>query len=86
MSAPCAGRWCRSRPLSPTSGRSSWFRRSFEFDDAVAGLDRLAQAAAFLALLEMTKRGEVDPQQEDVFEPIRVAAAGAAAREARAIA
>ena len=80
------------RPLVPVDTFVAHFReilrsrRSFQFDEAVAGLDRLAQAAAFLALLEMTKRGEVDPQQDDVFEPIRVAAATAVAREARALA
>jgi len=49
----------------------------------VKGLDRLSQAAAFLALLEMIKRGEVVPEQPRLFAPIRVVAApGAAAAEA----
>ena len=38
-------------------------RRGFQFDEAVRGLDRLSQAAAFLALLEMVKRGEVETEQ-----------------------
>jgi chromatin segregation and condensation protein Rec8/ScpA/Scc1 (kleisin family) len=60
----------------------------------VRGLDRLSQAAAFLALLEMVKRGEVVAEQPELFAPISVAgrAAGAAtadvleADRARAIA
>jgi segregation and condensation protein A len=60
-------------------------RRAFQFEEAVAGLDRLSQAAAFLALLEMVKRGEVMSEQQEVFAPIRVVSAGAAAAE-RAIA
>ena len=44
----------------------------------MAGLDRLAQAAAFLAVLEMTMTGEVVPEQSEVFGPIRVRGAGPA--------
>ena len=48
-------------------------RGSFVFDDEVAGLERGAQAAAFVALLELIKRGEARAAQTDLFEPIRVA-------------
>jgi segregation and condensation protein A len=48
-------------------------RGSFVFDDEVAGLERGAQAAAFVALLELIKRGEARAAQSDLFEPIRVA-------------
>jgi segregation and condensation protein A len=51
-------------------------RRGFTFDEAVAGLDRLAQAAAFLAVLELWKLGEVAAEQDEVFGPIRVARRG----------
>ncbi len=47
-------------------------RRGFAFEDAVRGLDRLSQAAAFLAVLELYKAGEADPVQADLFAPIRV--------------
>ena len=56
--------------------------RGFQFEEAVEGLDRLSQAAAFLALLEMIKRGEVVPEQLRLFAPIRVVAAAGAAAEA----
>jgi segregation and condensation protein A len=52
-------------------------RRAFAFEDAVGGLDRLAQAAAFLALLELIKTGEAVPEQAEVFGPIRVVRRGA---------
>ena len=48
-------------------------RGGFVFDDEVAGLERGAQAAAFVALLELIKRGEARAAQADLFEPIRVA-------------
>jgi len=51
-------------------------RRGFQFDEAVKGLDRLSQAAAFLAVLEMYKRGEAVPEQGELFAPIRVVARG----------
>ena len=79
------------RPLVPVGRFLDHFRtilrerRAFQFDEAVAGLDRLSQAAAFLALLEMVKRGEVMSEQQEVFAPIRVVSAGTAAAE-RAIA
>jgi segregation and condensation protein A len=52
-------------------------RRAFAFEEAVGGLDRLAQAAAFLALLELVKSGEARPEQAEVFGPIRVVRGGA---------
>ena len=51
-------------------------RRAFAFDEAVAGLDRLSHAAAFLAILEMWKQGEVQAEQSEVFGPIRIARRG----------
>jgi segregation and condensation protein A len=51
-------------------------RRAFAFEEAVGGLDRLAQAAAFLAVLEMYKSGEIVPEQGEVFAPIRVVRRG----------
>jgi len=53
-------------------------RRGFAFDEAVHGLDRLSQAAAFLAVLELVKRGEVAGEQAETFGPIRVVAVGGA--------
>ena len=55
-------------------------RRAFAFDEAVAGLDRLSHAAAFLAILEMWKQGEVQAEQSEVFGPIRIARRGRARR------
>ena len=47
-------------------------RRGFAFEEAVAGLDRIGQATAFLAVLELYKAGEAVPEQERVFGPIAV--------------
>jgi segregation and condensation protein A len=78
------------RPLVPVEQFLDHFRtilrsrRGFQFEEAVQGLDRLSQAAAFLAVLEMYKRGEAMPEQQELFAPIRIvarAAAGAAVRE-----
>ncbi len=68
------------RPLVPVEKFLDHFRtilrsrRGFQFDEAVKGLDRLSQAAAFLAVLEMYKRGEAVPEQAELFAPIRVVA------------
>jgi segregation and condensation protein A len=68
------------RPLVPVEKFLDHFRtilrsrRGFQFDEAVRGLDRLSQAAAFLAVLEMYKRGEAVPEQQELFAPIRVVA------------
>ena len=47
-------------------------RRVFDFDGEVAGLSRVEQAVAFLALLELRKSGEVSLAQPGPFAPIRV--------------
>lgn len=47
-------------------------RRRFDFDTEVAGLPRVDQAVAFLALLELRKAGEVELEQGAPFAPIRV--------------
>ena len=47
-------------------------RRVFDFDGEVAGLSRVEQAVAFLALLELRKAGEVSLAQAGPFAPIRV--------------
>jgi segregation and condensation protein A len=73
------------RPLVPVEKFLDHFRtilatrRGFQFDEAVRGLDRLSQAAAFLALLEMVKRGEVAAEQRELFDPISVTARNAGA-------
>ena len=48
-------------------------RRVFDFDTEVAGLTRVEQAVAFLALLELRKAGEIALSQPAPFAPIRVA-------------
>jgi chromatin segregation and condensation protein Rec8/ScpA/Scc1 (kleisin family) len=50
-------------------------RRRFDFDSEVAGLSRIEQAVAFLALLELRRGGEVELAQAAPFAPIRVARA-----------
>jgi segregation and condensation protein A len=47
-------------------------RRVFDFDGEVAGLSRVEQAVAFLALLELRKAGEIALSQPAPFAPIRV--------------
>jgi segregation and condensation protein A len=47
-------------------------RRRFDFDTEVAGLSRVEQAVAFLALLELHKAGEATLTQAAPFAPIRV--------------
>jgi len=51
-------------------------RRLFDFDQEVAGLERVDVAVAFLALLELRKSGEISIQQAAPFAPIRIARAG----------
>jgi segregation and condensation protein A len=48
-------------------------RRRFDFDSEVAGLSRVEQAVAFLALLELRKGGEIAIEQAAPFAPIRIA-------------
>jgi segregation and condensation protein A len=73
------------RPLVPVEKFLDHFRtilrtrHGFQFEEAVRGLDRLSQAAAFLAVLEMYKRGEAVPEQRELFAPIRVVAGDGAA-------
>ena len=47
-------------------------RKAFMLDAELAGLSRLEQAAAFLALLELRKGNEVRIEQAAPFAPIRV--------------
>ena len=47
-------------------------RRIVDFDAEVAGLSRVEQAVAFLALLELHKAGEATLEQPAPFTPIRV--------------
>jgi len=47
-------------------------RRVFDFDGEVAGLSRVEQAVAFLALLELRKSGEIALSQAAPFSPIRI--------------
>jgi segregation and condensation protein A len=47
-------------------------RRVFDFDGEVAGLSRVEQAVAFVALLELRKTGEIALSQPVPFAPIRV--------------
>jgi len=51
-------------------------RRRFDFDTEVAGLSRIEQAVAFLALLELRKAGEIALSQAAPFAPIRVGRGG----------
>jgi segregation and condensation protein A len=52
-------------------------RGTFTFDEAVDGLDRMGQAVAFWALLELYKCGELRMGQKEPFAPIRIARAAA---------
>jgi segregation and condensation protein A len=47
-------------------------RRSFSFDEAVEGADRLTEAVTLFALLELYKAGEAAWEQEVPFGPITV--------------
>jgi segregation and condensation protein A len=51
-------------------------RRHFDFEQEAEGLDRIEQAVAFLALLELRKAGEIRIEQAKPFAPIRVQRAG----------
>ena len=50
-------------------------RRRIDFEQEVAGLSRVEQAVAFLALLELRKAGEIDIEQAAPFAPIRISRA-----------
>jgi segregation and condensation protein A len=56
-------------------------RRRFVFDSEVEGLSRIEQAAAFLALLELRKGGELSLEQAAPFSPIRVSRPAVEERE-----
>lgn len=49
-------------------------RRSFRFEEEVEGLSRLDQAVAFVAVLELCKRGEATVNQPEPFGTITVSA------------
>src|SRR3954452_617775 len=51
-------------------------RRTFSFDDAVRGADRLTEAVTLFALLELYKAGEAGFEQDSTFGPITVRPAG----------
>ena len=53
-------------------------RRSFTFDEAVAGADRMTQAVTLFALLELYKGGELTWKQSEPFGPIQIQAPEAA--------
>jgi segregation and condensation protein A len=64
-------------------------RGTFTFEDAVGDLDRMSQAVAFWALLELYKAGEVRMSQAEPFSPIRIARAarsGGGAQRGEAVA
>jgi segregation and condensation protein A len=68
----------RSVPVGPFLRRFRDLLRergTFMFDEQVNGLRREEQMAAFLALLELYKRGELRAGQAQAFGPIRVARA-----------
>jgi chromatin segregation and condensation protein Rec8/ScpA/Scc1 (kleisin family) len=50
-------------------------RTRFDFDAEVAGLSRVEQAVAFLALLELARAREITLAQAAPFAPIRVSRA-----------
>jgi chromatin segregation and condensation protein Rec8/ScpA/Scc1 (kleisin family) len=56
-------------------------RRRLDFDSEVAGLSRVEQAVAFLALLELRRSGEVAIEQARAFAPIRIRRADVERRE-----
>jgi segregation and condensation protein A len=57
-------------------------RARFDFDSEVAGLSRVEQAVAFLALLELARVREVTLAQAAPFQPIRVSRADVERRPA----
>jgi segregation and condensation protein A len=58
-------------------------RRVFDLDAEVEEMSRIEQAVAFLALLELRRRGEVALEQGAPFAPIRVRRAAPASEERR---
>src|SRR5207244_5800383 len=57
-------------------------RRRFDFDGEVAGMSRVEQAVAFLALLELRKGGEIALDQARPFAPIRISSSSSPATAA----
>ena len=57
------------RSSSSASARCCGAARAFDFDQEVAGLSRVEQAVAFLALLELRKQGEIVLAQAAPFAP-----------------
>jgi len=47
-------------------------RRVFDFEQEIAGLERVEIAVAFLALLELRKQGEITISQAEPFAPMRI--------------
>jgi chromatin segregation and condensation protein Rec8/ScpA/Scc1 (kleisin family) len=47
-------------------------RSRVDFEQEMAGLSRVEQAVAFLALLELRRNGEVAIEQSAPFAPIRI--------------
>src|SRR4051812_6795444 len=47
-------------------------RSRFDFEQEIAGLSRVEVAVAFLALLELSKEGELELAQASPFAPIRI--------------
>lgn len=68
------------RPLVSVDQRLSHLRHllsgrgRFDFDEAVAGEDRMTEAVTLFALLELYKTGEADWEQAGAFGPITVRA------------
>jgi segregation and condensation protein A len=55
-------------------------RARFDFDGEVDGMSRAEQAVAFLALLELRKRGEIGIEQPSPFAPIVITRGGTPVR------
>ena len=68
--APSRG--VRSSSACATCATCCATRRSFSFDEAVQGADRLTEAVTLFALLELYKAGEAAWEQEVPFGPITV--------------
>ena len=56
-------------------------RSEVVFDEVVAGADRMTQAVAFFALLEMFNTGELEVEQEQIFGQILIYEAGRARKK-----
>ena len=79
----------RRIPLGPLLERvrqAIRLRGSCTFDEAVRGLGRVEQTAAFWAVLDLIQRGEVIADQEAPFAPIRMRSAGRLAMPVGAVA